>query len=29
MLFERINGEYSGVSRRTEVPCRFVEREST
>lgn len=28
-LFQRINGEYSGPSRRHEVPCRFVEREST
>lgn len=27
-LFQRINGEYSGLSRRFEVPCRFVERES-
>lgn len=27
-LFERINGEYSGSSRRMEVPCRFIERES-
>jgi DNA-binding LacI/PurR family transcriptional regulator len=27
-LFERINGEYSGPSRRFEVPCRFIERES-
>lgn len=29
MIFQRINGEYSGPSRRFEVPCRFVEREST
>jgi LacI family transcriptional regulator len=29
MVFERIDGEYSGVSRRIEVPCRFIEREST
>lgn len=28
MLFERINGEYSGPSRRVEVPCRFIERET-
>jgi DNA-binding LacI/PurR family transcriptional regulator len=28
-LFERINGEYSGPSRRFEVPCRFIVREST
>ncbi|MCB0130832.1 MAG: LacI family DNA-binding transcriptional regulator [Caldilineaceae bacterium] len=28
-LFERINGEYSGPGRRFEVPCRFVERQST
>jgi DNA-binding LacI/PurR family transcriptional regulator len=28
-LFERIDGEYSGPSRRYEVPCRFIEREST
>jgi LacI family transcriptional regulator len=28
-LFQRINDEYSGPSRRFEVPCRFVEREST
>ena len=28
-LFERILGEYSGSSRRFEVPCRFIEREST
>ncbi len=27
-LFERINGEYDGPSRRFEVPCRFIERES-
>jgi LacI family repressor for deo operon, udp, cdd, tsx, nupC, and nupG len=27
-LFERINGEYSGPSRRFEIPCRFIERES-
>ena len=27
-LFQRILGEYSGVSRRYEVPCRFIERES-
>lgn len=27
-LFERIQGEYSGPSRRFEVPCRFIERES-
>lgn len=28
-LFERIFGQYSGPSRRFEVPCRFIEREST
>jgi len=28
-LFQRILGEYSGASRRYEVPCRFIEREST
>jgi LacI family transcriptional regulator len=28
-LFQRINGEYSGPSRRFEIPCRFIEREST
>jgi DNA-binding LacI/PurR family transcriptional regulator len=28
-LFERILGEYSGPSRRFEVPCRRIEREST
>jgi LacI family transcriptional regulator len=27
-LFERIQGEYSGLGRRFEVPCRFIERES-
>jgi len=27
-LFERIRGEYSGPSRRFEIPCRFIERES-
>jgi LacI family transcriptional regulator len=27
-LFQRIQGEYSGSSRRFEVPCRFIERES-
>ena len=27
-LFQRILGEYSGLSRRYEVPCRFIERES-
>lgn len=27
-LFDRINGEYSGPSRRFEVPCRFFERAS-
>jgi len=27
-LFQRILGEYSGASRRYEVPCRFIERES-
>lgn len=27
-IFQRIDGEYSGPSRRFEVPCRFVERES-
>ncbi|MFH1524920.1 MAG: LacI family DNA-binding transcriptional regulator [Chloroflexota bacterium] len=27
-LFQRILGEYSGPSRRFEVPCRFIERES-
>jgi DNA-binding LacI/PurR family transcriptional regulator len=29
ILFQRIQGEYSGPSRRFEVPCRFIEREST
>jgi DNA-binding LacI/PurR family transcriptional regulator len=28
-LFERIEGKYNGPSRRFEVPCRFIEREST
>jgi DNA-binding LacI/PurR family transcriptional regulator len=28
-LFQRIQGQYSGPSRRFEVPCRFMEREST
>lgn len=28
-LFQRIHGEYSGQARRFEVPCRFIEREST
>ncbi len=28
-LFERILGEYSGSSRRFEIPCYFIEREST
>jgi len=28
-LFERILGEYSGPSRRYEVPCHIIEREST
>jgi LacI family transcriptional regulator len=28
-LFQRIQGEYSGPSRRFEVPCRLIEREST
>jgi LacI family transcriptional regulator len=28
-LFERIQGEYSGPSRRFEVPCRLIQREST
>ena len=27
-LFQRILGEYSGSSRRYEVPCRFIKRES-
>jgi LacI family transcriptional regulator len=27
-LFQRIQGEYNGSSRRFEVPCRFIERES-
>jgi hypothetical protein len=27
-LFERIQGDYSGPSRRFEIPCRFIERES-
>jgi LacI family transcriptional regulator len=27
-LFQRIHGEYEGASRRFEVPCRFIERES-
>lgn len=27
-LFERIQGDYTGSSRRFEVPCRFIERES-
>lgn len=28
-LFERIEGEYSGPRRAFEVPCQFIEREST
>jgi len=28
-IFERILGEYDGPNRRFEVPCRFIEREST
>ncbi len=28
-LFERIQGEYDGPSRRYEIPLRFIEREST
>jgi DNA-binding LacI/PurR family transcriptional regulator len=28
-IFERIQGLYEGPGRRFEVPCRFVEREST
>jgi LacI family transcriptional regulator len=28
-LFQRIQGEYSGPARHFEVPCRFIEREST
>jgi LacI family transcriptional regulator len=28
-LFERIQSEYSGPSRRFEVPCRLIQREST
>jgi len=28
-LFRRIQGEYNGPSRRFEVPCQFIEREST
>jgi LacI family transcriptional regulator len=28
-IFQRVQGEYSGPSRRIEVPCRFIEREST
>jgi LacI family transcriptional regulator len=28
-LFQRIQGEYNGPGRRFEVPCRFIEREST
>jgi LacI family transcriptional regulator len=28
-LFQRIQGQYSGPGRRFEVPCRFIEREST
>ncbi len=28
-LFQRINGEYSGPSRRFEIPLDFIEREST
>jgi LacI family transcriptional regulator len=28
-LFERITGSYAGPSRRFEIPCRFMEREST
>ena len=28
-IFERIQGNYTGPSRRIEVPCRFIERETT
>jgi DNA-binding LacI/PurR family transcriptional regulator len=28
-IFERIHGNYTGPSRRIEVPCRFIERETT
>jgi DNA-binding LacI/PurR family transcriptional regulator len=28
-LFQRIQGEYNGSSRHYEIPCRFIEREST
>ncbi len=28
-IFERIHGDYNGPSRRIEIPCRLVEREST
>lgn len=28
-IFERIQGEYNGPSRRIEIPLRFIEREST
>jgi DNA-binding LacI/PurR family transcriptional regulator len=28
-VFERIHGEYNGPSRRIEIPCRLIEREST
>jgi DNA-binding LacI/PurR family transcriptional regulator len=28
-LFGRFNGEYKGLGRRFEVPCRLIEREST
>jgi DNA-binding LacI/PurR family transcriptional regulator len=28
-LFERIQGEFNGPRRAFEVPCRFIEREST
>jgi DNA-binding LacI/PurR family transcriptional regulator len=27
-LFERLQGEYTGPSRRFEVPCQLIERES-
>jgi len=28
-IFQRLNGEYQGTSRRFEIPLRFIEREST
>jgi LacI family transcriptional regulator len=28
-IFQRIQGEYDGPNRRFEIPCRFIEREST